>query len=416
MRAGMVSVVLSLCCQMQWGGVDVSYANSLRRASHSLENCDSVLMADTILLSEHILAKDSVAYIDSLNIADESVFVGKKMSNLPELRVESQRNRLLHLLAYVREYSSLTTYTDTVFMFREKMVDFMIPVGKRVRLSGWKLPRVLSSRSYYHFTNANGLDSVSDECQHHFSWSDWVGLPPAMGVPKRLRKSGLQTMDTIKGKYSVAEVWLKGENEYNVEVDVLARKDRRGWIPELSSYFERGVEFDKLKLHYNFDNVLRDTVANTDLTRYEYDIESRGRGYTIFRFNKKDEPFFVSTHAEVYVMDREYLKVSEAREWERLNYDPELAEIWYPNDIAPLSAEILTLKDRVANICKGEVRLALITDKNIGSMHDSRKNYGIGSRIWNVIKDFSGISAYQGRQNRKKNWDRFRRDRLHRSK
>ncbi|MDE6805737.1 MAG: hypothetical protein K2J05_02910, partial [Muribaculaceae bacterium] len=46
-----------------------------------------------------------------------------KVRNLPEFVVESNENKYLHVLAYVREYSTLSTYTDTIFMFREKMVD-----------------------------------------------------------------------------------------------------------------------------------------------------------------------------------------------------------------------------------------------------------------------------------------------------
>ena len=37
-------------------------------------------------------------------------------------------------------------------------------------------PRILTCKSYYRFTNRNGLDSVSSASHHHFSWSDWIGL------------------------------------------------------------------------------------------------------------------------------------------------------------------------------------------------------------------------------------------------
>lgn len=52
----------------------------------------------------------------------------RSVTELPEVLVESPKRNMLHVMAYVREYSNLTTYSDTVILFREKMVDFMLPV------------------------------------------------------------------------------------------------------------------------------------------------------------------------------------------------------------------------------------------------------------------------------------------------
>lgn len=79
-----------------------------------------------------------------------------KETELPEVVVVSKNNKVLHMLAYLREYSTMTTFTDTVFLFREKMVDFMLP-SRGIRYKGWKTPRVLTSRSYFRFTTALAL-------------------------------------------------------------------------------------------------------------------------------------------------------------------------------------------------------------------------------------------------------------------
>lgn len=377
---------------------------------------DSTVRLDSMAVAATVAATDSLAAADSVTAAYmEAVFAGQRMADLPELKVVTRRSRLLHIIAYVRENSSLTTYTDTVFMYREKMVDFMIPLGGRIRFDGWRQPRVLASRSYYRFTNVAGLDSVSDECQHHFSWSDWVGVPPAAGVPQPLRGAGYQPSDSLRGKYSVAEVWRRKENAYGVDVNVLAREGCRRWVPELSTFFDRGVEFDQLSLHYDFDNVLGDTVAAADLCGYQYDVESRGRGHAMFRFNRKDEPFFVATHAEVYIMDREILRVPEARKWERLQVDADAAEMWYPPEAAPLAAEIVALKERVDNIDKEGVRLQIQPDAKMVSHSDGRKNFRLDRRIWNIVKGATGISRYRHNRNQKQNWREFHRDRQRRN-
>lgn len=99
----------------------------------------------------------------------DTVFLQDTPTQLDELVVESRQQKVMHMLAYVREYSTLTTVTDTVFLFREKMVDFMLNPDPKDKFRGLTRPRILKSKSYYRFTNAEGLDSVSDKSGHHLS-------------------------------------------------------------------------------------------------------------------------------------------------------------------------------------------------------------------------------------------------------
>jgi len=77
----------------------------------------------------------------------DTIFMKEQILELPEFVVESREHRVLHMLAYVREYSTLSTYSDTIFMFREKMVDYMLPSDNKVRFNGWNNPRILTSKS-----------------------------------------------------------------------------------------------------------------------------------------------------------------------------------------------------------------------------------------------------------------------------
>ena len=131
----------------------------------------------------------------------DTVFLRESKAQLSEIVVESRRHKVLHMLAYVREYSTMTTYTDTVFLFREKMVDYMLTPDGSVKFGGWSTPRVLTGRSYYRFTDDCGLDSVSDTGSYHFSWSDWVGVAPAVRLPLSLTAVEWGA-DTLQGRYS----------------------------------------------------------------------------------------------------------------------------------------------------------------------------------------------------------------------
>lgn len=91
------------------------------------------------------------------NPLDSIVRMKENFYRLPEVVVNAADRQVLHLLAYVREYSTLTTYTDTVTLYRDKWVDFMIPRKNKGKFTGWKLPRILSVNSYYHFLTTTVL-------------------------------------------------------------------------------------------------------------------------------------------------------------------------------------------------------------------------------------------------------------------
>lgn len=334
----------------------------------------------------------------------------KEMSDyteLPELIVETRRHKVLHILAYVREYSSLSTYTDTVFMFREKMVDFMYVPDAKSRFNGWRTPRVLNSQSYYRFTDANGLDSVSDVSNYHFSWSDWIGIPEMARLPKPISRVVTGT-DTVFGKYSPTEVWIKNDDRVTLSLDILADNKSRKWVPDLSRFFRRGLDFDYFKLQYEFDNVIDTLLTPMALSGYTFNVETRGRGHEMFMFNRYDEPFFVDTRAEVYVVDKEYITVKEAKKWIGRDFNTDLIGMIAPRDIPKLPTEIMALMNRVENIDKEKIRAELLPDPKIGYESDNN-NFRFGYRALAMLKQLLGISAIKEHRNTKRQWNDFKR-------
>ncbi len=324
----------------------------------------------------------------------DTVYIQEAFTELPEVLVEEKTNKVLHMLAYVREYSTLTTYTDTVFLFREKMVDYMLPTDRKVKFEGWRTPRILTCRSYYKFTNSNGLDSVGNKSNHHFSWSDWVGTAPVIKLPTTLRDTETGT-DTVKGRYSPTEIWTRNGDRINVSVDILADTTSRKWVPNLSGFFKSNLDFDLFKMAFNYRNVVEDSISPMDLSGYSFCIESRGRGHDMFRFNRSSEPFFVSTSAEVYFLDKEYITAKEARQWEKRQFGTDEIGIFEPTDAPELSTEIKELMARVDNIDEDLVRLSLSPDRNLVSHNMDKRNFKIGHRALSLIKQMTGITAYK---------------------
>ena len=341
------------------------------------------------------------------DLSQDTIFLQENYFELPEVIVATKKKSILHMLAYVREYSSLTTYTDTISLFREKMVDFMVPQDSKLKYIGWTKPRIISSKSYYHFRNSEGLDSVSDECDHHFSWSDWIGVNPLMTLNKNLIKTEIGS-DTLKGKYSHSEIWNKNKDKVAIDINVLADPASRRWVPDIEGYFKENIDFENFKVHFNYDNVTGDLLLPNDLTNYSFNIESVGRGRPLFRFNRPDEDYFVNTYAEVYFLDKEFISLKEAKKWEKHNFNTDEIEIFEAYEAPELQPHILSLIERVENIDKQQIILSWKDDPRFRYERKKNNNFSIGNRILNVIKGVTGISSLQARKKRNKDWKEFR--------
>lgn len=292
----------------------------------------------------------------------ERVEMREREYSLPEVVVDSKKHSVLHLLAYVREYSTLSTDYDTVQLFREKTVDFMIPAKKVKGYKGWLAPRVLASESYYRFTNTEGLDSVSGHFRQHFSWSDWVELLPELKLPQRLIDNSAAA-DTVMGKYSPATVWQRSGEDVSLEVDVLASADGVRWVPQLADFAARDVEFSGFNLKYRFSDVVSDAVFPSDINRISFSIESVGRGRNMRRIFHTTDPVRVDTYAELYVIDREYLTVGEAKRWEKEPLRGDEIGINAPAEAPDLTHSIRSLIARVEGIDYDALKLNEEADK-----------------------------------------------------
>lgn len=336
----------------------------------------------------------------------DTIFLQENPMELDELVVATASRKALHILAYVREYSTLSTYTDTVFMFREKTVDYMIPEQTKTKYNGWRTPRVLFSKSYYRFTNEMGLDSVSDACNHHFSWADWVGIPPEAELPPPIARSTV-CADTVYGKYGATETWLRNGDKVRLDLNILNDSESRNWVPNLSTFFRHDLDYETFKLHINYENVTGNTVGPQDVSGYSFNIESNGRGRSMFMFNKVDQPIYVTTYAEVYILDRTFISIAEARKWERHDVDLENIGIIEADAAPPLQDALVQLIERVNNVNHDGVRLALSPDQRLAG---GRVTRSFGSEMLTRLKNMFGISNIRGKRKQEKKWKEFRRN------
>lgn len=321
---------------------------------------------------------------ENIGVRDSVIRLDEFPYELFEVVVEPKKKPVLHMLAFQREYSTLSTYTDTVTLYREKWVDYMIPSSSAKRFKGWLTPRMLATKSYYHFRNRDGLDSVSDRFNQHFSWSDWIGIIDRVKLPEKLTHSAV-AVDTVFGKYRPTQIWARKDDDVTLRVNVLSDTLSRTMIPGLSSFFNRDdTDFEKLKVDYGFSDVTSDMLFAHNISRISANIESRGRGRSMFMFNKAREPFFVTTYTEIFIVDKEYMAVKDAKKWEKHSFeDMEFPVLSQYGIIPPVSPQTSRLIARVEGIDHDQVRLNIEPDKRLIGLHPPLKSW---QRIFNLTK------------------------------
>lgn len=399
-RVQLIGVAFILCCvsAVTAGGtviVDAVTGDSLPKASvfdkkgNLIGICSDVGELPYVARSSYPISIRYMGYATSTvdKPGQDKVFLKEMAYDLPEMTVNSKDHQVLHLTGYVREYSTLSTYTDTVLLFREKTVDFMIPSKKVKNYKGWLLPRVLASRSYYHITNSEGLDSVSNHYREHFSWSDWVGLFDNTVVPSDIRDKNVAT-HTDYGKYSPSTIWHKVNDNITLDVDVLSDKNNSKWVPAFADFMATRVDCNRLTLKYRFAGVDSHEVFADNITGLSFNIESNGRGRNLKRTLQTNDPIYVNTYAELYITDREYLSVSRAYKLEKKPPVAEDVGINPPPEAPDLHPAVLALIERVDNFDYNTPRLAEQPDHRLGtpSKLSQDKPDGLFKRLFKVFK------------------------------
>ncbi len=318
-----------------------------------------------------------------------------KEYDLPEFTVTSNHKHLLHLIAFVQEQSTLTGFTDTVFLFREKIVDFVVP-NKDGKFEGWLTPRVIASKSYYHFTDNNNLDSVSDYYTRHFSWADLIGIPATEKLPNDIAQLQCAT-DTIRARYCASQIWRKDSTKIHLSIDVLADSTNRQKFPFLHRFInDDNLDFRYLNVSYDYDGVYSDKLTPENLTSMTINIDSKGRGNDyppVLNTGNR----YCNTLAEIHIIGREYISKKDAEKWRKqtLAWD-QLSDYLIPFK-TEYDPQIATLIARVDDINQQKIRLDTKADQRLASKHilSGQNNFTILNRLKFMFKSLIPVQRHQ---------------------
>ncbi len=117
----------------------------------------------------------------------------------------------------------------------------------------------------------------------------------------------------------------------------------------------------------------------------------------MFRFNRVDQRFFVSTYGEVYVLDKEYITVKEAKKWENRKFDLDKIDIYEPMEAPELQPSIQELVERVNNVNKEGVIGREVVKRNFGH------------RVLQLLKTATGIGSVRAKRSWNRQWHEFTR-------
>ena len=126
----------------------------------------------------------------------------------------------------------------------------------------------------------------------------------------------------------------------------------------------------------------------------------------MFRCHRYDEPFFVSTFGEVYILDKEYITVKEARKRQKRVFAAGEVDVIEPAEVTDVAPGIQQLIARVNAINHNDVRRTLAPDLRLKGRLTRKQN--IEDRALAIFKTLTGISAYKMHRNNNKNWRNFR--------
>lgn len=276
---------------------------------------------------------------------EDTVLMSALRYELPEIVIDTQSHNILHLKGYMREYSSMARSVDTVQVYSEKIVDFMLPTEKNKKFKGWKSPRTLAERNFYRFTDTSGLDSVSNQNPNNFQWFDFVNiLSKNIRIPETLRNNSAKT-DIVAGKYGVKILWSKLSDRYIFETDMLADKKDHKWSPNFLKFFGLSTDFSRLSTKYTFTEPYGTDISPEEITMATFDIEALCRGKLYRWVSGSDEPFKIRSYYELYVTDKEYLTPDDAKEWKE-HPETKGITVFTPDGIPELEPAIVRLIER----------------------------------------------------------------------
>lgn len=290
------------------------------------------------------------ASLQILKPAEDDMKMVPQEYELPEIVIIPGSRPLLHLTGYMREITSVLSSSDSVTLFKESVVDFLVSVEK-TKVKGWNKARELASKTYVRMSNSSGLDSVSTNHEYEFIlWGNRKGLiPSAAKIPDKIKGTDV-ACDTIMGKYYPKIIWLKNGDVTRWYGDALANEKNHITTPWALKIFGLTTDVTEISENYVFDTPDGGFIRPTDLRQISVTIDMLAKGKLFKKTFDSSSPVNVRTYMELYLTDREFLSVEEGKSLKNEIPSIESSEILAPTNANPLHPAIRRTVERVNSL------------------------------------------------------------------
>lgn len=110
-------------------------------------------------------------------------------------------------------------------------------------------------------------------------------------------------------------MWRTVGDTLLLDNDLLTDRENPGVSPELFRAYIRHVDFTRFKTGFIFTGVDGDETPFADnITKMTFEIESKERDQDMRRLFQTSDLLYMTTKGELYIIDREYMSVDEAKE------------------------------------------------------------------------------------------------------
>lgn len=290
------------------------------------------------------------ASLQILKPVEDDVKMIQQEYELPEIVVIPGSRPLLHLMGYMREITSVLSSSDSVTIFKESVVDFLVPV-KKTKVKGWKKARELASKTYVRMSNSSCLDSVSTNHEYEFMlWGNRKSLiPSTIKIPDKIKGTDV-ACDTIMGKYYPRIIWWKNGDITRWYGDALANEKNHITSPLALKLFGLTTDVTEISENYVFDTPDGGFIRPTDLRQVSVTIDMLAKGKLFKKTLDSSSPVNVRTYMEVYLTDREFLSEEEGKSLKKEIPTIESSDILAPTNANPLHPAIIRTVERVNSL------------------------------------------------------------------
>lgn len=290
------------------------------------------------------------ASLQILKPIEDDVKMVQQNYELPEIVIIPGSRPLLHLTGYMREVTSVLSSSDSVTIFKESVVDFLVPVEK-TKVKGWNKARELASKAYVRMSNSSGLDSVSTNHEYEFMlWGNRKSLiPSAAKIPEKFKEAEM-ACDTVPGKYYPKIIRWKNRDVTRWHGDALANEKNHIITPWALKLFGLTTDVTEISENYVFDTPDGDYIRPTDLRQVSITIDMLAKGKLFKKTFDSSSPVNVRTYMELYLTDREFLSEEEGKSLKKETPTIEASDILAPTNATPLHPAIIRTVERVNSL------------------------------------------------------------------